>query len=165
MLFVLLAGLIRGLARIESPDLMATFAAPLALLVVVASLIVLVALLGRTIDETEREWWARLSAVGTLRALTWIGVMATILYVPGLLIASGPWVRTAVASGWLGTAVFGVLTGRFIVPRTEGRVRGVADHAGLGGLVRFLVGLVGTVSLLASVLANTPRCWLPVART
>ena len=156
VLFVLLAGLIRGLARIESPDLMATFAAPLALLVVVASLIVLVALLGRTIDETEREWWARLSALGTLRALTWIGVMATILYVPGLLIASGPWVRTAVASGWLGTAVFGVLTGRYIVPKTEGR-RAVSliTLASVASSV-FLVGLVGLVSLLASVLANTP---------
>ncbi len=156
VLFVLLAGLIRGLARIESPDLMATFAAPLALLVVVASLIVLVALLGRTIDETEREWWARLSALGTLRALTWIGVMATILYVPGLLIASGPWVRTAVASGWLGTAVFGVLTGRYIVPKTEGRrAVSLTTLASVASSV-FLVGLVGLVSLLASVLANTP---------
>ena len=127
--FVLVAGLIRTFDSINSPDLMAAFAVPLTLLVVVVSLIVLVAFLGRTIDESEREWWASLSALVTLRALIWIVVMANILYVPGFLVASGPWVRTAVASGWLATAVLGVVTGRFLLPKAEGRGAWSLTHA------------------------------------
>ncbi len=156
VLFVLVAALIRWFALLERPDLMATFAAPLAVLVVVVSLIVLVALLGRTMGETEREWWASLSARVTLRALAWIGLMATILYVPGLFLASGPLVQAAVASGWLGTAALGVLTGRYVLPRVAGltaeRLTAVAAVASQV----FLVGLMGTVALVVSVLANNP---------
>lgn len=156
VLLVLLAGMIRAFARVGSADLMATFAPPLALLVVVASIVVLIALLGRTINEAEREWWARLSSLGTLRALSWMGVMAVILYVPGLMLASGPWLKMAVASGWLGSAAFGVLTGRFILPRTRGRMAmSLTTLASIASGI-FLIGLVGLVGLLVSVLANSP---------
>ena len=52
---------------------MATFVPPLALLILVAGLIVEVALLGREVDEAEREWWARLSATLLIAALLWLG--------------------------------------------------------------------------------------------
>jgi hypothetical protein len=155
-LFVLLAGLMRTLARCEAPHLMATFAAPLALLAVIGSWIVLVALLGRKIDEAEREWWARLSALGTLAALGWIGVMATTLYVPGLLLASEPWVQKTITLSWLGTAVWSVITGKFVLPRMEGlSAKVVTMLAALASSV-FLVGLVGVVALIVSVLVNSP---------
>jgi hypothetical protein len=156
VLFVLVAAVIRWFARLERPDLMATFAAPLTVLVVVVSLIVLVALLGRTIGEAEREWWARLSALATLRAIAWIGLAATILYVPGLFVSSGPLVQAAVASGWLGSAVIGVFTGRYVLPRvgalSAARLTLVASLASQ----LFLVGLMGLVALVASLLANNP---------
>jgi Patatin-like phospholipase len=156
VLFVLVAALIRWFARLERPDLMATFAAPLAVLVVVVSLIVLVALLGRTIGETEREWWARLSGLVTLRALAWIGLMATILYVPGLFLASGPLVQAAVASGWLGTAALGVLTGRYVLPRVGGLTAGRLTVVASVASQLFLVGLMGMVALVVSLLSNIP---------
>lgn len=161
LLFTLLAGLMRALARLPAPDLMATFGMPLALLVVIGSVFVFVGLLGRTIHESEREWWARLSAMGTLTALTWIGVMASVIYVPGVLFASGGWLRTAVASGWLGTAAFGVLTGRYVAPRTNAnRTWSLTTLASVASMV-FLVGLVGMVSLVVSLLANSPSLLVP----
>ncbi|MBV8270062.1 MAG: patatin-like phospholipase family protein [Planctomycetaceae bacterium] len=161
VLFVLVAGLVRAFARVERPDLMATFAPPLGILAVVATLIVLVALLGRKIDEGEREWWARLSAQATLGALSWAGLFATILYVPGLFLAAGPWVRAAVASGWVGSAAVGVLTGRFILPKLGGG-RGLTTLLSLVSLA-FLVGLAGAVALLVSFLANIPSPMAPSA--
>ena len=112
VLLVLLEGLTAWFSGIDRPDLMATFVPPLAMLILVAGLIVEVALLGRVIGEGEREWWARVSAMLTLVALGWLGVMATILYVPGLILSVGPTLRAAIASGWIGSAAFGVITGR-----------------------------------------------------
>ncbi|WP_165074396.1 patatin-like phospholipase family protein [Paludisphaera rhizosphaerae] len=163
VLFVLVAGLIRAFARGVRPDLMAMFATPLGLLVVVAVLIVLVALLGRRIDEAEREWWARLSASVSLRAAIWVGLFATILYVPGLFLSAGPWLRTAIASGWAGSAAVAVFSGHYILPRLGpiGGNRLTSILALLSGV--FLVGLVGAVALLASLLANIPSPLAPSA--
>jgi Patatin-like phospholipase len=156
VLFVLVAALIRWFALLERPDLMATFAGPLAVLVVVVSLIVLVALLGRTMGESEREWWARLSALVTLRALAWIGLMATILFVPGLFLASGPVVQAVIASGWLGTAALGVLTGRYVLPRVGGLTAGRLTIVASVASQVFLIGLMGVVALFVALLANIP---------
>ncbi|MFO0953817.1 MAG: hypothetical protein U0835_22210 [Isosphaeraceae bacterium] len=161
--FVLLVALVRWFALREAPDLMATLAAPLGLLLVVFSFTVLVALLGRAINEAEREWWARLSALCTLRALIWIGFTATVLYVPGVLLASGPWLKTAVASGWVASAVFGVITGRFVVPRTRGAVLFSLQTLAAAASSVFLVGLVGLVALLVSLMANDPSLITPTA--
>jgi len=154
VLLVLLEALTAWFSGLDRPDLMATFVPPLALLVLVAGLIVEVAVLGRRVGEAEREWWARVSALLTLSALGWAGVMATVVYVPGLYLSAGPVVRAAVASGWLGSAAFGVVTGRYVLPKVGGG-RGVTTLASVASQV-FLVGLLGAVALLAAAVANVP---------
>ena len=162
VLFVLLAGLIRGLARIESLDLMATFAAPLASWWSPRSLP-----RGSSPqdDSTRRNGRvrARLSALGTLRALTWDRVMATILYVPGLLIASGPWVRTAVASGWRGRPYSESSRPSHRARRRRCCAVSLTTLAAMAWCV-FLVGLVGLVSFWPRSWRTRPRRSLPVAR-
>ena len=59
--------------------------------------------------------------------------MATVVYVPGLFLSAGPAVRAAVASGWLGAAAFGVLTGRYVLPKVGGG-RGLTA-LGMAGLL------------------------------
>ncbi len=160
VLLVLLEALTDRLARLGQPDLMATFIPPLGLLVMVAGLIVEVALLGRDINEGEREWWARLSAMFTLVALSWLAVMATIVYVPGLFYSAGFAARAAIASGWLGSAAFGVITGRYVLPKVSRSRLGVTAIASIAAQV-FLVGLLGAVALLASLLINQPALGAP----
>ncbi len=159
VLLVLLEGLTRWLSEVDRVDLMATFVPPLGVLILVAGLIVEVAILGLEASEGEREWWARLSAMLTLAALTWAGVLATVVYVPGLFLLAGPALRTAIASGWLGSAVFGVITGRYVLPKTGGS-RSLTLAASIASQV-FLVGLLGVVALLASALTNVPSLFAP----
>jgi Patatin-like phospholipase len=163
ILLVLMEAWIKHLASIGRPDLMATISPPLTLLIAVAALIVQVALLGRVIGESEREWWARISARLTLVALFWLGGMATIIYLPGLLLESGPAIRALIASGWLATAVVGVFTGRYALPKAEGDAALRLTQLGSIAAQAFLVGLLGTVALVGSILLNMPGLFAPRA--
>ncbi len=133
VLLVLLEALIRALAQANRPDLMATFTPPLTLLIAVAALIVQVAVLGRKINEAEREWWARISARLMLVALFWIVGMAVVLYLPALFLGSRPIIRSLIASGWLVSAAAGVLSGRFVLPKAEGNAAAPTHPDRLGG--------------------------------
>jgi uncharacterized protein YodC (DUF2158 family) len=161
VLMVLVEWLVKRFALWERPDLMAEFAAPSAILSAVLAFIVEVALLGRAVSEGEREWWARISAMLTRRALFWLALGGIILYVPGLFLSSGPIIRTLIASGWIGSAVVGVLTGRFALPKTGGdpAIR-ITQAASVASIV-FLAGLLGAVALVGSVLLNTPALYAP----
>jgi hypothetical protein len=163
-LFVLVLGMIRSFARTNHPDLMATFAIPGALGVVIALTIVEVAIAGRAMSEAEREWWGRFSARLAIIGIFWLVGMATILYLPGLFLAGGAWARIALASGWVGSTALGVLTGRFVLPKLQAQ-RGGQTMARLAALAPpiFLIGLGGVVGLLASLLLNSPSLGAPGA--
>jgi hypothetical protein len=163
VLVVLIEVLTRRLAGLGRPDLMATFIPPLGLLILVVGLIVEVALLGRTIGEAEREWWARVSGMMTLTALQWLVGMATVVYVPALWLSAGGLARAAIASGWLSTAAFGVLTGRYVLPRVKGQGLGLVSVTTIASVAAqaFLIGLLGTVALLVSAIANVPSLSAP----
>lgn len=157
VLLVLLEVMTRWFARLERPDLMATFVPPAALLVVVAAIVVEVALLGRAITEAEREWWARVSARVAMQAVRWAVFSATVLYVPALLLHAGSSVRAAIASGWIGSAVFGVVTGRYVLPRLqEGRGLNITRNLAAAASAVFLIGLFGAVALAVSFLIDSP---------
>ena len=161
-LYVLVLGMIRTFARMDRPDLMTIFAIPGALGVVTASIVVEVAISGRSITEGEREWWGRLTARLAVASLYWmLGIGAT-LYLPAAFLAAGAAARVAIASGWLGTTALGVLTGRFVLPKLQAKGAGqlVAKVAAIAPPI-FLIGLLGLVGLLASLLLNSPALNAP----
>lgn len=95
------------LGRTRCSDLLATFAVPIVLLVLVAASVVEVALLGRSMAEAEREWWARLCGWFGIAAIAWMVTIGTVVYAPAVLLMAGPWLRSAIASGWLLTTAAG----------------------------------------------------------
>jgi len=156
-LFVLVLGMIRAFARMNRPDLMATFAIPGALAVVIGSIIVEVEISGRTMTEAEREWWGRYNAKLAVASILWVTGIGATLYLPAAFLSAGAYARVAIASGWLGTTALGVLTGRFMVPKLRAKRGGqvLAKVATIAPPI-FLIGLLGLVGLLASLLLNTP---------
>jgi len=161
MLIPWLEALTRYLNDVGRPELAATLIPPLALLIVVAGLFVEVALLGRSITEAEREWWARLSAFLLIASLLWTVTLVSIVYVPAAFLASGPLLRTALASGWLATTAFGVLSGRRAQPK-QGKGDLLATIAAVVPPI-FLVGFLGAASLFAAQLVNMPPLTFPDA--
>jgi len=164
VLIPLLEALTRYLNDAGKPELAATVIPPLALLIIVVGLSVEVALLGRSIYEPEREWWSRLCALLLIASLLWTVALVSIVYVPAALLASGPVLGTALASGWLATTAltaFGNLKG--------GRARPKAGSGDLLGTIAavvppiFLVGFLGAVSLFAASFVNMPPLASPNA--
>jgi len=156
-LFVLVLGMIRAFARMNRPDLMTILAIPGALAVVFGSIVVEVAIAGREMTEAEREWWGRYNAKLAIASILWlIGIGAT-LYLPAAFLSAGAYTRVAIASGWLGTTALGVLTGRFVLPKFQAKGGGqvLAKVAAIAPPI-FLIGLLGLVGLLASLLLNMP---------
>lgn len=164
VLLVLLEALIRSLNDGGRAELAATIVPPLGLLIIVAAIVVEVALLGRMITEAEREWWARIAALLLIAAISWLGAMATILYVPALYLYAGAWARLALTSGWLAATAASVVAGRSAGPTPTGADggRGVRVLAAFGPPT-FLVGLLGLVSLLVAYLVNTPPMVIPAS--
>ena len=119
-LFVPLEALLKYLARVHRPDLMATVVPAGVLLIAVATVVVHVMLLGQWIDEGEREWWARLTAALAWKAALGASVTVIFLYVPALFLEANGAVNAVIASGWLGSAAVGVITGKYVRPRLGG---------------------------------------------
>ena len=99
-----------------------------------------------------------------IASLLWTVALVSIVYVPAALLASGPVLGTALASGWLATTAltaFGNLKG--------GRHRPKAGSGDLLGTIAavvppiFLVGFLGAVSLFAASFVNMPPLASPNA--
>jgi len=153
VLFAVLEAMMGAWSEARRPDLLATFAVPGALTVLMAALIVEVALLGPDVSESEREWWARLCAGFGLAATFWLVAMATVVYVPAAFLVANNVIRAALPSTWVVTTAAGVLSGR----RHAARGKGSRDWLPLLARVApavFVVGLVGLVALLVAYLVN-----------
>ena len=151
--------LIDRLQHSHHGELVATFMPAMALLVVVISIFVEVALLGRTIEEAEREWWGRLTGLYLIVAIGWVVSMASILFIPLLfLYAESSLVRAAIAAGWLGTTASGVLAARSVMSslKTESASWRLSVLAGVAPPI-FLIGLLGGCSLLTAALLREVR--------
>jgi hypothetical protein len=136
------------------PDVMATFAPPACLLVIVGATIFHVAHLRHTIREEEREWWAYFDAYLVILALAWLAVFGTILYLPAAVIAiDHKYIRTGVVTGlvasWAGTTVAGILAGSSRKTVGGGGSLPLETIAAVAPPV-FLAGLFALLSALAT---------------
>jgi hypothetical protein len=162
VLLTVVENLLKTCSDAGRPDLAALLGTPALLLVIAASLIVEVALLGRTITEAEREWWSRFGALVFIGGLLWLIGSATVLYVPALFVGAGLVLRLAITSGWLATTAAGVFAGRNANPKAQkGQV--VLKLITVVAPPVFLLGLLGAVSLLGAFLVNDPPLAFPSA--
>ena len=135
----------------------ATFGPPLALLAVVIAFLAEVAVLGRTIHEAEREWWARLSAWLLIAGVAWGTFFGCFLFVPAALIwINSRYINSGIAAGWIAVTVGGLLAGRS--PRTkDGSGSPWLEWLGMIAPHVFLAGVFTALSLLVDYLVNDPR--------
>lgn len=104
---------------------MLTLGPPLALCVFVLGAMLQVGLMGRYLDNAEREWWGSVCGFVLRSALYWFAFCALALFgVPFLLWAGGV-VQGLAGAAWVTTALGGVLAG--YSPSTSGKQSGVGD--------------------------------------
>jgi hypothetical protein len=161
VLIALLEGLCSRLMEHERFDLVATFVPALVLLTVVAAMIVQQALAGGAASAGERAWSTAVGGVLTTRAICWMGAVATILYLPGLIYAAIPVVRLALAAAWIGAGALGVVLGRDILHRRSTAVSGWLKWLASISAALFFTGLLGFSALLVSLMVNMPSLTAP----
>ena len=154
VLFAVLEAILAHWAATGRSDLLATFAVPGAVFVLIASMIVEVALAGRAIRESEREWWASLSARLGLRGLAWIIAAGVILYVPAALLYAEVPIRFLIGSSWAAATLSGALAG---LSKTGQGGGGLLPKIAKLAPPLFLAGGLGAVSLLLSYLVGDSR--------
>jgi hypothetical protein len=142
----------------HQPQALVTFGPPLALLLFLLSVIVEIGVLGRRLEEDEREWWAMFGALVLLAAVSWVLLFAVVLYVPWLFSlvkdrVIQTWLKGGLTFGWLATSIGGAMAGRS--PSTGNNAdkdRGITSIlkellAQVAPYV-FLVGLLAGISML-----------------
>ena len=91
---------------------------PAALLVLLVAGVLRVGLLGDSVSDDTREWWASLSAWLLLCAIAWVAVLGCTLFGRyaihwiGYKVGSFVAANTALVAGWLVPSIFGVITAR-----------------------------------------------------
>jgi len=152
----------RALSDASHPELVAMLGTPAMLLVITSSIVVEVALVGRSINEAEREWWSRLAALLMIGGILWILAYATIIYVPILFIGAGLPIRILIASGWLTSTAAGIFAGRNAKPVNQGGSSLLLTIATVAPPL-FLIGILGAISLLVAALVNHPGVTFPAS--
>ncbi len=134
----------------HQPQALVTFGPPLALLLFGLSATLEIGLLGRRLEEDEREWWARLGALFLLAATFWLLLFFAVLYIPWLISLAADsirtWVKSGLTIGWLVTSVAGAVAGRS--PAT-GNDKGTSST--LKELIAEIAPWVFVVGLLAAI--------------
>ena len=137
----------------HQPQALVTFGPPLALLLFGLSATLEIGLLGRRLEEDEREWWARVGALFLLAATFWLLLFVAVLYIPWLINLADDrfrvWLKSGLSIGWLVTSVGGAVAGRS--PAT-GNDKGTSSTlkemiAEIAPWV-FVVGLLAAISML-----------------
>jgi hypothetical protein len=104
-------------------------------------------LVGRSLADWIREWWARLGgSLLTASLFFWTPLWIVVLYGPFLEFVATPWLKTLLASGWLLSTLGGILAGK------SSRTGGPGDDRRLELLARsaayvFVAGFVILLSL------------------
>jgi hypothetical protein len=101
------------------------------------------------------------SALVAKGAISWILVVATILYLPGLFFAAAPVMRAVIVVVWLSMGAFGVLVSQGIFPVRSAHSASWLVWLAAGVAVLFFAGLLGAAGLLVSLLANMPSLTAP----
>jgi hypothetical protein len=143
-------------ANIPTVAAVVAFGVPVLLIAFVIRIAVEVGLLGSTITEEVREWWASLGGWILIYALSWASLFAIALFggwvVEWLsgLVGSG-WLQTGLVSGWLVTSIAGVFAGKSPLTGSGGRNKAleilarIAPHVFVLGLIVFVSWLIGAV--------------------
>lgn len=131
-------------------SLVTTLGPPGCLLVFVFGAILQIGLLGRYLNESEREWWASLCGWVLAYAAGWAVFCTLAFFAVPFLIWAGAVVQFVVGAGWVVTAVGGVLAGRS--PSTGNGplsrpLEFVAQTAPYVFVVGLLIGLAWVVSV------------------
>jgi hypothetical protein len=133
----------------HQPHVLATFGPPLAILLVGICTSLEIGLLGRVLEEDEREWWAKFGGLLLLFAVGWAVLFLIVLYIPWLVeLAGSDVLRSSLAVGWLVSSVSGAVAGRsastgFVIGTAKKLLTRVAPWF-------FFVGLLAGVSMLVS---------------
>lgn len=135
-----------------------TVGPPLVLLALVLAIYAGVGLSKGQLKEGLREWWSSVCARLLALAAVWLGVNLVALYATPLLLWAGPWVGTALGSGWMMTVAGGVLAGKG--PNTGDRSSNRYPEwlARIAPYV-FVIGLLIGVSLLLHFFLDCPPLW------
>jgi len=136
--------------------LVTTLGPPLAVAVILASIILAVGILGRVLEEDDREWWGSLGGWLLILACIWMGVVGLSLFGPVLIMAVPGYVRALLGTSWVGTALAAVLAGKS--SRTSGRqTNQPMEWLVMVGPPIFLVGFLILVALLLDAIqGNVP---------
>jgi hypothetical protein len=139
-----------------------TFGPPLVLASIVAAIFLGVGLLRGRIGEELREWWSSLCARLMLVAAGWAAVNLIALYATAVLLWAGPWVQTALASGWLLLVARGVFAGS--APRTDAQTPRNAPAEWMARLAPplFVAGVLVGISLLLRAAVDGKPNWSPI---
>jgi hypothetical protein len=131
----------------DQPYAVVTIGPPLALLVVVAAVFVEIWLLGRWQADDLREWWARLCAWLVIIATAWVAFFGVTVYGP-MVVQSyvGPYVKSALAAGWLSLASAGAYAAR-LPSATPGSSGWVVKLLVRAAPPVFLAGLLIAISM------------------
>jgi hypothetical protein len=142
------------------PWLLATIGPALLLVDVVIALAVLIALLGPTASEGEREFWGRLAGLLLITAAFWMAALAIVVYGPALLYAAGSARSAVLAAAWAGLTSLGVRLGSGVFGTTAAAPGAKTTSSWVTRLVLavaptvFLVGLLAFVALAVAFLIN-----------
>jgi hypothetical protein len=157
LLYTVFGVALRGLYDLDLPQdvaIMTTVGPPLTVLIIIATVIVVVGLLGTVLQEDEREWWASLCGWLLMYAAGWLVVVGISLFGPWLLWQAGVWGRTLLTAGWVSTAVGGALAARSPATGLNSRNRGLEALAVVAPPV-FLLGLLCLLAFLIDAVQGT----------
>jgi hypothetical protein len=128
----------------------------LAVAIVLVSINLAVGLLGRVLQEDDREWWGSLGGWLLILTCAWVLVVGLSLFGPVLLMAIPASARALLGSGWAATALAAVLAGKNPQTGTGKSTRPAEWLARLGPAV-FLIGFLILVALLLDAIQmNVP---------
>jgi hypothetical protein len=150
---------IQDYVRARAAARIATFGPPLIVFVYVLTIYLVIGLLRTRLEEDLREWWSSVCGRLLWYSTAWLVIFYVSLYATSNLIWAGPWIQTAVSSGWLFTVIGGVLAGGS--QRTGG---GAEPNPFLDRFARiapmvFLIGIIVGISLLLPFLVDDHPDW------
>jgi hypothetical protein len=136
-----------------------TFGPPLVLGVIVLGICLAIAFLKNSVGEELREWWSSLCARLMIYASVWMSINLIAIYATALVIWSGPWMQTALASGWVVTVLGGVFASQSPGTGAQKPTNSTLDWLARLAPMVFVIGLLIAISLATHALLDTPPNW------
>jgi hypothetical protein len=146
------------------------WAPPLVALAFVATIVVLIGMMGRQSTDEVREWWSRLGAWLGIYATAWMVIAVSAVYGPRWVhtaIESHPWTSLTAGGGWVGTVAAGLFAGKSgstggesaksTLTKLKEIVAAVAPFLFIAGL---LIGVAYTLDLV--IFINSEQDWTSV---